>query len=865
MKNMRKTLSVVVLSTFLISVLYFGFSQKRDKISGENKIDKKESATENSKVSDLKQTVSEKEEKEAGPDREIALFKKWHEPFGNVLPQSQINKMWSQVKRLPDERQLNPNSYNSWVFYGGPGLNVTSNAGTKYSGRILDVELNSGSSLRIAAATGGLWGYSGNSPYPMSDYVASLVVSTFATKPGDANTIIMGTGEPKNKAGNGIFITANGGATWTASNITPVPDGVYRIRYNPANSSQIYAATTTGFYRSDDGGNNFTQKLNSADATDIIIDPNTANKLFTAIWNDGLYVSNNNGDNWTKITGGGYPQSNVGRTALGTVNSGSGYYLLSSVAKNSDNSMLGVYRSTDDGATWSAITPPTNFLGDQGWYDNIIGGSSSGNGVVLVGGVSQYRSTNNGTSWTLIDDPNDHADHHAITWTSGTNVYVGNDGGLTVSTDAGATWNTSLNTLPITQYVDIAVGGNIGNQYSGIIFGGSQDNGLSGTTDNGNTWNMTSGGDGGGVAIDPFNQNNILANNGVYSDQWTFHMQKSTDFGQNFNEFNNGVDPSTQWYLRTRNNQASPTTWFFNNGGFVYFSDGNANWVKLNTTAFGNNILNLNVAKKTSGGDVIYACLDATSGTILQVYDGGTWYDRSAGLPAGASVRSVSQHPTDNNTAYALMNGLGTTSKVFKTGNRGQSWVDITGDLPNVPMGDLVPNPTDPNRLYLGTELGCYKTTNGGVNWMRWTAGMPPATMVWEMCFVDSTAQNGKFYVVAGTYGRGVYMREVQGDDNPIGIRNINNSIPKAFSLAQNYPNPFNPSTNINYSIPASASVSVKVYDILGKEIATLVNMKQNAGNYSVTFSANNLGSGVYFYRINAGLFTDVKKMILIK
>lgn len=235
-------------------------------------------------------------------------------------------------------------------------------------------------------------------------------------------------------------------------------------------------------------------------------------------------------------------------------------------------------------------------------------------------------------------------------------------------------------------------------------------------------------------------------------------------------------------------------------------------------------------------------------------------------------MRSVSQHPTDNNTAYALMNGLGTTSKVFKTGNRGQSWQDITGDLPNVPMGDLVPNPTNSSFLYLGTELGCYKTTNGGVNWMRWTSGMPPATMVWETCFIDSTAQNGKFYVVAGTYGRGVYMREVQGDDNPIGIQNHNTGIPKTFSLAQNYPNPFNPSTNISYSLPSSANVSIKVYDILGKEVATLVNQKQNAGSYSITFSANNLGSGVYFYKITAapvggqaGTFTDIKKMILVK
>ena len=90
-------------------------------------------------------------------------------------------------------------------------------------------------------------------------------------------------------------------------------------------------------------------------------------------------------------------------------------------------------------------------------------------------------------------------------------------------------------------------------------------------------------------------------------------------------------------------------------------------------------------------------------------------------------------------------------------------------------------------------------------------------------------------------------------------------SIPKSFALYQNYPNPFNPKTKIKYSIAYREFVTLKVYDILGKEIAALVNKEKVAGNYEVEFNGSNLSSGVYFYRMQAGEFTSTKKFILLK
>ncbi len=100
---------------------------------------------------------------------------------------------------------------------------------------------------------------------------------------------------------------------------------------------------------------------------------------------------------------------------------------------------------------------------------------------------------------------------------------------------------------------------------------------------------------------------------------------------------------------------------------------------------------------------------------------------------------------------------------------------------------------------------------------------------------------------------------------NITGVKQADNNIPQNFLLDQNYPNPFNPSTQINYSIPSAQKVTLQIYDELGKEVATLVNQEQAAGNYTVDFNASEFASGVYFYRIQAGNFIQMKKMILMK
>jgi hypothetical protein len=101
--------------------------------------------------------------------------------------------------------------------------------------------------------------------------------------------------------------------------------------------------------------------------------------------------------------------------------------------------------------------------------------------------------------------------------------------------------------------------------------------------------------------------------------------------------------------------------------------------------------------------------------------------------------------------------------------------------------------------------------------------------------------------------------------DVVLGIKDISSNVPDNYSISQNYPNPFNPSTMIRFSIKETGIVSLKVYNVLGQLVNTLVNEQKSAGTYEYNFDASHLSSGIYFYTIKAGNFTATKKMILMK
>jgi hypothetical protein len=157
-------------------------------------------------------------------------------------------------------------------------------------------------------------------------------------------------------------------------------------------------------------------------------------------------------------------------------------------------------------------------------------------------------------------------------------------------------------------------------------------------------------------------------------------------------------------------------------------------------------------------------------------------------------------------------------------------------------------------------ELGRFKTTTSG-SWGERRFTLPTAGATGRFAINYRVAHGGP----SGANSDYIGVDLVRLLGSITGITPVNNQVPEKYSLSQNYPNPFNPVTNINFSIPTRGLVKLSVFDITGKEVVSLVNEVKPAGNYAVDFNASALSSGIYFYKIEAGNFTQTKKLMLIK
>lgn len=162
----------------------------------------------------------------------------------------------------------------------------------------------------------------------------------------------------------------------------------------------------------------------------------------------------------------------------------------------------------------------------------------------------------------------------------------------------------------------------------------------------------------------------------------------------------------------------------------------------------------------------------------------------------------------------------------------------------------------------LGTQVGITKFTDLTENFSQSTVmskidNLPVGSLIWNDAQLAAFNSATDFALVNAAY-------IAAGGKSITGIKEIN-SLPHTYSLSQNYPNPFNPSTNISFSLEKASNVTLKVYNILGQKVATLVNQFMQEGSYTYQFDASKLASGIYIYRIEAGGFVSAKKMILMK
>ena len=234
-------------------------------------------------------------------------------------------------------------------------------------------------------------------------------------------------------------------------------------------------------------------------------------------------------------------------------------------------------------------------------------------------------------------------------------------------------------------------------------------------------------------------------------------------------------------------------------------------------------------------------------GLFLSTDNGTSW----SAVNSGLTNNFVWALATSGTNLFAGTQGDG----VFLSPNNGTSWSTVDSGLPNI-ASDVFALVTSGTNLFAGTYGdGVFLSTNNGTSWSAVNSGLTNTSV-----FALATSGTNLF---AGTQGDGVWRRPLS--EFVTSVEETGLQLPEIYALAQNYPNPFNPSTTIHYQIPNAGHVMLKVYDMLGREVATLVNQEQEQGRYSAAFDASRLASGVYITRLTAGDYTKTLKMVLMK
>ena len=468
-----------------------------------------------------------------------------------------------------------------------------------------------------------------------------------------------------------------------------------------------------------------------------------------------------------------------------------------------------------------------------------------------------------------------HVDQHAmyIHPLNSSFVFLGNDGGVYSSRTAGEEWQ-KLNNLPITQFYTCEIDFLEPNN----LYGGTQDNSTMRTTTGSlDDWNIISRGDGFYVLVDPTD------NNYIYLEYQYGNISRSTNGGQSFSPALNGINGAD------RNNWNTPIVFDPNDPMILYTGthrvyksvDRAESWTPISDDLskgedhfipgeiyypFGT-VTTIAVSK--SDPQTIYAGTD--DGNVSVTFDGGdNWEVISNNLPDRWITR-VAVAPDNNLEAYVTISGYRDDvylPHVFRTFDGGQTWEDISGNLPEAPVNDIIIDTHNGKRFYVATDVGVYEKEDSEDNWFKLGNDLPNVPVT------DIDLHNPTRNLVAATYGRSLHKISL---DQITDVDDVS-ELPDNFHLSQNYPNPFNPTTTIEFTIPTPPQpspyqgeglreglVTLKIYDILGNEISTLVNEPKSPGTYEIQFNASNLTSGVYFYKIETEKFSQSKKMILLK
>jgi photosystem II stability/assembly factor-like uncharacterized protein len=619
------------------------------------------------------------------------------------------------------------------------------------------------------SANGGIWKTvnKGRSWVPLTDNAISLAIGAVAIDPQDPTILFAGTGELAEGVGSyygaGIMRSLDAGKTW--KNVGLMNVGAFtKIIVHPKNSQRIYASggkSGGGIFRSDDRGVTWRKLANglpSSGASDLALAINgSEDVLYAGMPGAGVYQSLDAGETWTlKQT-----WLEMRRIQLDVMpNNWKEVCVL--VSKN-DGSVQSAERSRDGGETWEDIYAIDRDIfavagGGQGWYDIYIKMDPNDADHIFMGGISVWMTEDGGQSWVDVgraysqDGDGIHPDQHYLAFSPSNPelIYFGNDGGVWVSEDKGNTIESFEDDLAITQFYGIT----IDQTQPDLTYGGTQDNGTlyGSSTEN---WSLLATGDGSFVQVaenDPSTVFYIRPGGKTTTDGRARILGgeengpiRNSNAGEAYLSTGLRMSDTVSW-LKPLLYDSKNNRFYFGTTHLYVSSNKGGSWSrKSKQLAYGGTISYIDAF-----GDGKHLLLATSSGKVQYTTDEGVSFtDRSAGLP-GRYVTSAKFSPGSKATIYATLSGFG-GGHVYRSVDAGATWTNISSNLPDVPVNEMVIDPDNPTSLYLATDVGVFFSPNDGAEWMPYGTGLP------NVAVFDMDIHRTSRVLRAGSHGRSIW------------------------------------------------------------------------------------------------------------
>lgn len=668
---------------------------------------------------------------------------KLYYPSGNRKGSNNAD-MWNQVMRFrrseKNKRTKGVTATSVWQEVGPKKWDDVTGHWAPGIGRFTDIYVHKANPdiIYVGTPAGGLWKTTngGTTWSALTDNLPIIGVGGVVTEPNNPNVVYISTGDNERAADTysiGVLKSTDGGATWNTTGLSwNAADAkrISRLVIHPTNANILFAGTSEGLYKTTDGGNTWSI-VQAGDVRDIEFNPTNANIVYATTKN--FFKSTDGGNTFTQ----------------GSVTAASDHSVIEVTPANANYvyywTGTKMYRSTDNGASFSQRSAKTPNTTHQLWYDMAMTVSDVDAEEVHIGAMESFRSFNGGKQFSKSAEwiyPNStgyvHADVHIMRYVNGV-LYVGSDGLVTKSTNQGGDFIDITEGINNRQFYGIAVS----RQNVNKAMGGSQDNGTSVYTNG--RWHEWLGADGGNCAIS-FTDENVIYGTTQNGGSW----YKSTAGGTSGYTQITGPG-SGAWvvpYLMDHNN-ANTLYAGLSSGVIKKTTNGMGSWTTIGNLGTSDPVNTLEVAPSNS--NYLYA---SVKGRLWRTKNGGSsWQEVTTGLP-DLWITDLAVHPSNPEQVAVTFSGYNHNNQVFVSSNAGDNWTNLSGSLPQIPARSVAYETGSHNGLYIGLEVGVYYQSNTSGGWVSFMNGLP------NVIVNDIVVHEGAGKVVIGTFGRGMWKAD---------------------------------------------------------------------------------------------------------